>query len=86
MGWNVAFFPGNTVGYRMKGRLKDWESAEYPFSSFSHTLRANVRKENFMSALTIALFLLVRIVLPFSFLIVLGERVRQREASYWLKG
>jgi len=39
-----------------------------------------------MSALTIALFLLVRVVLPFSFLIILGERVRQREANYWLKG
>lgn len=39
-----------------------------------------------MNALTIALFLFVRVVLPFSFLIVLGERVRQREAGYWLKG
>lgn len=39
-----------------------------------------------MSALTIALFLLVRLVLPFSFLIILGEKVRQREANYWLKG
>lgn len=39
-----------------------------------------------MNALTIALFVLVRVVLPFSFLIILGERVRQSEANYWLKG
>jgi hypothetical protein len=69
----------------MNRRLKDWEPTEFPFSSFSHTLRANERKENHMSAITITLFLLIRAVIPFGLLIVLGEWVRRREANYWLK-
>jgi hypothetical protein len=70
----------------MKRRLKDWESAEFPFSSISHTLGANERKENHMSTITIALFLLIRVVVPFSLLIWLGEWVRRRETNYWLQG
>lgn len=38
-----------------------------------------------MSAITITLFLLIRAVIPFGLLIVLGEWVRRREANYWLR-
>ncbi len=38
-----------------------------------------------MNALALAAFLLVRIVIPVSLLIVLGEWVRRREANYWLQ-
>lgn len=37
-----------------------------------------------MNAITITLFLLIRAVIPFGFLILLGEWVRRREANYWL--
>jgi hypothetical protein len=39
-----------------------------------------------MSTITIALFLLIRVVVPFSLLVWLGEWVRRRETNYWLQG
>ena len=79
------FDPEIKLQRRMNRRLKDWESAEFPFLSFSHTLRANERKENYMNAIAITLFLLIRAVIPFGVLIMLGEWVRRREVNYWLK-
>lgn len=38
-----------------------------------------------MNAITITLFLLIRAVIPFGMLIVIGEWVRRREVNYWLK-
>jgi hypothetical protein len=43
----------------------------------------NVRKENAMNTIALALILLIRIILPVSALIALGEWVRRREANYW---
>jgi hypothetical protein len=37
-----------------------------------------------MSTIALAVILLIRIILPFCFLIGLGEWVRRREANYWL--
>jgi hypothetical protein len=38
-----------------------------------------------MSTLAIAVILLIRIILPFSLLLALGEWVNRREAQYWLR-
>jgi hypothetical protein len=37
-----------------------------------------------MSAIAFALFILVRVLIPFGLLITLGELVRRRELHYWL--
>jgi hypothetical protein len=37
-----------------------------------------------MSTIALAAFLLIRVILPVSALIALGEWVRRREANYWL--
>lgn len=36
-----------------------------------------------MSAIAIALFILVRVLIPFGLLIAAGEWVRRREIRYW---
>ena len=36
-----------------------------------------------MSTIALAVILLIRVILPFSILIVLGEWIRRREANYW---
>lgn len=74
------------LGYRLNCRPKDWARAEFPFSSLSHKLSMNVRKEIAMSTVAFAVILLVRIILPLSLLLGLGEWVRRREANYWLRG
>jgi hypothetical protein len=66
-------------------RLKDGAPAEFPFLSISHKLSMNVKKEIAMSTIAFAVILLVRIILPFSLLLGLGEWVRRREANYWLR-
>ncbi len=38
-----------------------------------------------MNAIAFALFFLVRVVIPFGLLIVIGEWVRYREIQYWFK-
>ena len=68
----------------MNRQLKDWSRAEFPFSSISHTLRTNERKENTMSAIAVALITLIRVFIPFGLLIAAGEWVRRREIRYWL--
>lgn len=37
-----------------------------------------------MNSIALALILLIRVILPFSMLIALGEWVRRREANYWV--
>jgi len=37
-----------------------------------------------MSTIAIAVILLIRIIVPLSVLIALGEWIRRREANYWL--
>jgi hypothetical protein len=37
-----------------------------------------------MSTIALAVFFLIRIILPVSLLITLGEWLRRREAKYWL--
>jgi hypothetical protein len=44
----------------------------------------NVRKENAMT-IALAILLLIRIILPVSLLLALGEWVRRREENYWLR-
>lgn len=39
-----------------------------------------------MSTAILAIFVLIRVILPFSLLIALGEWIRRREAGYWLRG
>jgi len=57
-------------------------SAEFIFSSNSHTLGADKeRKENVMN--TIAILLLLRVIVPVSILLVLGEWIKRREVDYW---
>ena len=36
-----------------------------------------------MNSIALALILLIRVILPFSILIALGEWVHRREANYW---
>ena len=36
-----------------------------------------------MSAIAFALFMLIRVLIPFGLLIAVGEWVRRREARYW---
>jgi hypothetical protein len=36
-----------------------------------------------MSTIALALFILVRVVIPFGLLIAVGEWVRRREIRYW---
>jgi hypothetical protein len=43
----------------------------------------NVRKEIAMNTIALAALLLIRVIVPFSILIVFGEWIRRREASYW---
>lgn len=38
-----------------------------------------------MSTIAFAVILLIRLILPFSLLLALGEWVRRREANYWLR-
>ncbi len=38
-----------------------------------------------MNALVLIAFLLVRIAIPISLLIAIGEWIRRREANYWLQ-
>jgi uncharacterized protein YneF (UPF0154 family) len=38
-----------------------------------------------MSAIVLALLLILRVVLPIGALIALGEWIRRREAMYWLR-
>ena len=38
-----------------------------------------------MTTIAIAVFLLIRVLLPISVLIALGEWVRRREANYWFR-
>ena len=38
-----------------------------------------------MDALVLALFLLIRVIVPVSLLIALGEWFRRRETDYWLR-
>lgn len=38
-----------------------------------------------MSAITIAIFFLLRVLIPFGLLIALGEFVRRSEIHYWLR-
>jgi hypothetical protein len=38
-----------------------------------------------MSAIAIAIFILVRVLIPFGLLIALGELVRRNEIQYWLR-
>jgi hypothetical protein len=66
-------------------KSKDWVNAEFPFSFFSHKLTLDVRKENAMSTIVLAIILLIRIILPLGLLIALGEWIHRREADYWLR-
>jgi len=50
---------------------------------FSYT--GDERKEYAMNTIALALILLVRVVVPFSILIALGEWIRRREANYWFR-
>jgi hypothetical protein len=43
----------------------------------------DVRKENPMSTIVLAVILLIRLILPISILLVFGEWIRRREANYW---
>jgi len=43
-------------------------------------------KEKAMDTIAIAVIFLIRILLPVSLLIALGEWVRRRETNYWSKG
>lgn len=36
-----------------------------------------------MSAIAFALFILIRVLIPFGLLIAMGEWVRRREIGYW---
>ena len=36
-----------------------------------------------MSAIAFALFILIRVLIPFGLLVALGEWVRRREIHYW---
>lgn len=38
-----------------------------------------------MSTIALAVFLLIRVILPVIALIVFGEWIHRREVSYWLK-
>jgi hypothetical protein len=38
-----------------------------------------------MDAIALTLILLIRVILPVSLLIMLGEWIRRREADYWLR-
>jgi hypothetical protein len=38
-----------------------------------------------MSTIAFAVIFLVRLILPFSLLVALGEWVHRREANYWLR-
>jgi hypothetical protein len=64
-------------------RLKDWAYTEFPFLSISHKLSVDLRKENPMSTIVFAAFLLLRLILPVSFLLAVGEWIRRREVNYW---
>jgi hypothetical protein len=38
-----------------------------------------------MNTIALALILLLRVIVPFSILIALGEWIRRREINYWLR-
>ena len=85
MGCGSVNYPLASPMHRMNRQSKDWSSTEFHFSSISHTLGVKVQKENPMSTIAIALFLFVRVVIPFGLLIAIGEWVRRREINYWFK-
>jgi hypothetical protein len=64
---------------------KDWVSTEFHFLSISHKLSVDLRKENPMSTIVFAALLLLRLILPVSLLLVVGEWIRRREANYWFR-
>ena len=67
-------------------QFKNPSSTEFPFSSFSHKLSMDERKEFPMSAFVFAILLLIRVILPISILFALGEWVHCRDANYWFRG
>ena len=85
MGWDSVSIPRHRLRCRLICRCKDWSCAEFPFLSFSHKLGVNVRKENSMSTIAFAVILLIRVILPVSILIALGEWIHRREANYWFR-
>ncbi len=38
-----------------------------------------------MNAIALAIFLLIRVIVPFGLLIAFGEWMRRREADYWFR-
>ena len=43
------------------------------------------RKEHAMNAIALTIILIVRVLVPFTILITLGEWVQRREKNYWLR-
>ena len=66
-------------------RVKDWSSTEFIFSSTSHTLGADERKEYAMNAIAITIIFLIRVVVPLVILLTLGEWMRRRDVNYWTR-
>jgi len=45
----------------------------------------NIKKGDAMSIVAVALIFLVRVAIPFTIMISLGEWIHRREEQYWLK-
>jgi len=49
-------------------------------------VKVQIRKENAMNATEFVLLLtILRLVIPFGLILLLGELIRRRDASYWSK-
>ena len=85
MGLASFYDPSTESGIGLILHLKDWLSDEFTFLTNSHTLGMNERKENLMTSIALVLLFVVRLVVPFTLLITLGEWARRREIKYWFQ-
>jgi Mg2+/Co2+ transporter CorB len=62
---------------------KDYLFTQFLFSSISNKLSAVERKERLMNTIALTIILIVRVLVPITVLISLGEWVQRREKNYW---
>ena len=63
---------------------KDYLFTRFIYPSIYPTLSMDKRKENVMNTIALAILFTVRVIIPLTVLLALGEWVKRREKNYWL--
>jgi len=64
---------------------KDYLSTRFLFTSITRTLGIVERKEHPMNVIALTIIFIVRVLVPLTILLTLGEWVQHREKNYWLR-